>query len=606
LSGKGKGLSHFYDDGHVRSSFKAIYTVLAMIHYRVSYENPLTFYLQIELTLDVAADATAPLELQLPAWRPGRYELQNFAQKIQKVVVEDAATGQPLPYRKLTKDRWEVPNAASRTIRVRYNFYAHQMDAGGSWLDETQLYLNPVQALMYAEDWQLEECELTLVLPENWQVACGLKQTAPNVFSAKDFDQLADSPLIASPTLTHQQYEAGGLPFHVWVQGEALVNWPKLLADFKAFSEEQLALFGGFPVADYHFLNQFLPYKHYHGVEHNNSTVITLGPAELIMSEGLYKELLGVSCHELFHTWNIKSIRPAEMQPYDYSRENYFRTCFIAEGITTYYGEYLLARSHVRTPAQYFEELNIVLRKHYDDAGGENLSLADASMDLWLDGYKPGVPDRKVSVYHKGALAALILDLTIRQLSGHARSLDDVMRQLYEEFGKTGIGYTEADYVRIVNEVAGRDMHTYFDKFIYGTAPLQEPLDRVLHTVGCQLLVGENASASEGQFGFRTVVKNERTEVTAIWPNSPAAAALTVDDEIVAVNGRRVDMNLQSLLSSGESTYEVSVFRQNRLLTVALAATPGVSFGQRYAIDKLETADAAQQRGFQQWLGWEF
>jgi len=577
-----------------------------MIHYHVSYENPLTFYLQIQLTLEVAADAAAPLELQLPAWRPGRYELQNFAQKLQKVVVEDAATNLPLPYRKLTKDRWEVANAAGRTVRVRYNFYAHQMDAGGSWLDETQLYLNPVQALMYAEGRQLEACELTLALPEGWQIACGLPQTAPNTLSAQDFDHLVDSPLIASPTLVHQEYQAGGVPFHVWVQGEALLNWPRLLADFKAFSEEQLTLFGGLPVADYHFLNQFLPYKHYHGVEHNNSTVITLGPAELIMSEGLYKELLGVSCHELFHTWNIKSIRPAEMQPYDYSRENYFRTCFIAEGITTYYGEYLLARSHVHTPEQYFEELNAVLRKHFDDAGSENLSLADASMDLWLDGYKPGVPDRKVSVYHKGALAALILDLTLRQLSGHARSLDDVMRRLYEEFGKTGIGYTEADYIRIVNEVAGRDMHAYFDKFIYGVAPLTESLAKVLHTVGCQLLVGENASASEGIFGFRTVVKNERTEVTAIWPGSPAAVALTVDDEIVAVNGRRVDMNLQSLLSSSAPQYEVSVFRQNRLLTVMLTATSGAGFGQRYMIDKLETADTAQQQGFQQWLGWEF
>ena len=577
-----------------------------MIHYHVSYENPLTFYLQIQLTLDVAADATAPLELQLPAWRPGRYELQNFAQKIQHVIVEDATTGQPLSYRKLTKDRWEVPNAAGRTVRVRYNFYAHQMDAGGSWLDETQLYLNPVQALMYAEGRQLEECELTLALPEGWQVACGLRQTASNMLSAKDFDHLADSPLIASPTLTHQEYEAGGLPFHIWVQGEAELNWPRILADFKAFSDEQLTMFGGFPVTNYHFLNQFLPYKHYHGVEHNNSTVITLGPAELIMNESLYKELLGVSCHELFHTWNIKSIRPVEMQPYDYSRENYFRTCFIAEGVTTYYGEYLLARSHVRTPAQYFEELNIVLRKHYDDAGGDNLSLADASMDLWLDGYKHGVPDRKVSVYHKGALVAMLLDLTIRQLSNHARSLDDVMRRLYEEFGKTGIGYTEDDYVRIVNAVAGRDMQAYFDKFIYGTAPLLEPLDRVLHSVGCQLLVGENASDSEGTFGFRTVVKNERTEVTSIWPHSPAAATLTVDDEIVAVNGRRVDMNLQSLLSTGASAYEVSVFRQSRLLTMTLTVTPDVRFGRRYAIGKLETAVAAQQRGFQQWLGWEF
>ncbi|MGI4742305.1 MAG: M61 family metallopeptidase [Janthinobacterium lividum] len=578
-----------------------------MTYYHVSFENPLTFYLQIQLMVEVPADAPAPLALQLPAWRPGRYELQNFAQKIQRVEVSDAETDEPLPYCKVTKDRWEVPGAAGRSVRVSYNFYAHQMDAGGSWLDETQLYLNPVQALMYAEGQQDAPCQLTLALPPDWRLACGLPQLLPNVLQASNFDQLADAPLIASPTIRHEQYEAGGLPFHVWAQGEeAVVDWPRLLTDFKAFSEEQLTLFGGFPVADYHFLNQFLPYKHYHGVEHHNSTVIVLGPGELLMHEALYKELLGVSCHELFHAWNIKAIRPAEMQPYDYARENYFRTCYIAEGVTTYYGEYLLARSHVRTPAQYFEELNLVLRKHYDDAGGQNLSLADASMDLWLDGYKPGVPDRKVSVYHKGALAALLLDLTIRQLHGHTRSLDDVLRRLYEDFGKTGVGYTDEDYTRIVSEVAGRKMQVYFDKFINGTAPLQEPLDRALHTVGCQLVTYENASASESTFGFRTVVKNERTQVSYIWPGSPAALAFSVDDEVVAINGCRVDMNLQSLLSTDAPHYEVAVFRQNRLVLVALAVQPGVGFGPRYAIEKLAEADEAQRAGFQKWLGWEF
>ena len=578
-----------------------------MTYYHVSFENPLTFYLQVQLLVEVPAEAAEPLGLQLPAWRPGRYELQNFAQKIQRVDISDAETDEPLPYRKTTKDRWEVAGVAGRSVRVRYNFYAHQMDAGGSWLDETQLYLNPVQAFMYAEGQQEAPCQLTLALPPDWRLASGLPQPAPNVLQADDFDQLADAPLIASPTIQHEQYEAAGVTFHVWAQGEdAVVNWPRLLTDFKAFSEEQLRLFGGFPVADYHFLNQFLPYKHYHGVEHHNSTVIVLGPAELLMHEALYKELLGVSCHELFHAWNIKAIRPAEMQPYDYARENYFRTCYIAEGITTYYGEYLLARSHVRTPAQYLEELNVVLRKHYDDTGSQNLSLADASMDLWLDGYKPGVPDRKVSVYHKGALVTLLLDLTIRQLHGHARSLDDVMRRLYDDFGKTGRGYTDEDYARVVTEVAGRKMQVYFDKFINGTAPLQEPLDRALHTVGCQLVAHENASASESLFGFRTVVRNERTEVAYIWPGSPAAAALTADDEVVAINGRRVDLNLQSLLSTEAAHYEVAVFRQNRLVLVELVAQPGTFYGPRYTIEKVAEADESQRTGFQKWLGWEF
>jgi predicted metalloprotease with PDZ domain len=211
-----------------------------------------------------------------------------------------------------------------------------------------------------------------------------------------------------------------------------------------------------------------------------------------------------------------------------------------------------------------------------------------------------------VSVYHKGALVALLLDLTLRQLSGHTRSLDDVMRRLYDDFGKTGIGYTEADYVRIVEEVAGRKMDAYFSKFIYGLEPLAGPLNKALHTVGCGLIVQENASASEGIFGFRTVVKNERTEVTSIWPGSPAAVALTVDDEIVAVEGRRVDMNLQTLLNAGAAQYQVSVFRQNRLLTVTLAAAPGRSFGQRYAVEQVPGADAAQREGFAKWLGNNF
>ncbi|AIZ63087.1 peptidase M61 [Hymenobacter sp. DG25B] len=578
-----------------------------MIHYYVSFENPLTFYAQVQITFEVPATAAGALELQLPAWRPGRYELQNFAQKVQRVVVEDAASSEPLSYRKLTKDRWEVSSAAGRTVRVRYNFYAHQMDAGGSWLDETQLYLNGVQCFMYVEGRQEEACQLTLALPTGWQIACGLPQSGPNTLQARSFDHLVDSPLIASPTLAQHTYQAQGIPFYVWIQGECTPDWARILQDFAAFTEEQLTLFGGFPVSDYHFLNQILPYKHYHGVEHGNSTVITLGPAELLMTEVLYKEFLGVSCHELFHTWNIKSIRPAEMQPYDYARENYFRTCYIAEGITTYYGEYLLARSGVRTVEQYFQELNTVLRKHYDDYGRYNLSLADASMDLWLDGYKPGVPDRKVSVYHKGALVALLLDITIRNLSQHQRSLDDVMRRLWQEFGQPGIGYTEQDYMHLVTEVAGQDMQGYFNDYVYGTAALEQPLAEALATVGCMLLIEENPSASEGTFGFRTVVKNERTEVTDILPGSPAAAALTVDDEIVAVNGRRVAMNLQSLLSANqEMQYEVSVFRQNKLLTVTLQARPEQRYWQKLTVEKRPDATPAQQASFRQWLKQDF
>ena len=256
----------------------------------------------------------------------------------------------------------------------------------------------------------------------------------------------------------------------------------------------------------------------------------------------------------------------------------------------------------MRTAEQYFDELNTVLRKHYDDHSRFNLSLADASIDLWLDGYKPGVPDRKVSVYHKGALVALLLDLTIRRLSHHQRSLDDVMRRLWQEFGKVNVGYTEQDYMQLVSEVAGKPMQRYFDQFVYGTAPLEEPLNKVLHFVGCQLCIQENPSVAESLFGFRAVTKNERTEVAAILPGSPAAAALTIDDEIVAVNGRRVAMNLQCRFANSDEKPELSVVRHNRLLTVTLTAKPDQRFSQNITIEKLSDATPEQQASFKQWL----
>jgi len=589
-----------------------------MTYYHVSFDNPLTFYLQIQLVVAVPADAAALLALQLSAWRPGRYELQNFAQKIQRVEASDADTDAPLPCYKTTKDRWEVPGAAGRAVRVRYRFYAHQLDAGGSWLDETQLYLNPVQALLYAVGHETEACQLTLALPAGWRVACGLPQSEPNVLPAASFDQLADSPLIASPALQHEQYAAGGVAFHVWAQGdEAVLDWPRLLVDFEAFSKAQLDLFGSFPgdgggpgsatSPEFHFLNQFVSGAYYHGVEHAASTVIVLGPASQLMQESLYKELLGVSCHELFHVWNVKAIRPAEMRPYDYARENYFSTCYVAEGLTTYYGEYLLCRARIRTPAQYLDELNTVLRRHFADAGGDNLSLADASTDLWLDGYRPGVPDRKVSVYHKGALVALLLDLTIRQLHQHQRSLDDVLRQLYQEFGQPSQaqqpGYTAADYARVVTEVAGRDMKRYFDQFIHGTAPLVEPLSRALVGVGCELVALENPAEAERAFGLRVTAKADRTSVAYCWPGSPAEAVLSVDDEILAVNGRRETPNPLLLFAENLPAYELTVLRQGRLRTVTLRAEPGRLFGAVYEVQRRAAATAEQQAGFEKWLG---
>jgi predicted metalloprotease with PDZ domain len=482
-----------------------------MIQHQISFSNPLTHFLDI--TIIIPENKQQELYLQLPAWRPGRYELQHFAQKLRGVTA--SANGQAIPVRKVTKDRWAIETGGADTIEIRYSFYARQMDGGGSWLDEEQLYLNGINCLMAVEGREHEPQQLQLAIPANWQIACGLPETQRHTLQAENYDQLVDSPLISSASLKKETYTVAGIPFHIWIQGDCRPDWERIKKDFEAFTKEQLAVFGDFPVADYHYLNEILPYRFYHGVEHVNSTVITLGPGELLMTPALYKEFLGVSSHELFHTWNVKQIRPKEMLPYDFTGENYFRTGYVAEGITTYYGDYMLARSGVFTAAQYFEELNTTLQRYFADHSRHHMSVADSSFDLWLDGYKPGIPDRKVSIYIKGALTALLLDLQLRRATGNEANLDTVMRRLWKGFGKKGIGYTEQDYEQLVLRVGGEEFKSYFERYINGTTPIEDALDEALRYVGCTLKAEDNPMLSERLFGFKTVADAQSTKVTS-------------------------------------------------------------------------------------------
>ncbi|MCC9168343.1 M61 family metallopeptidase [Pontibacter harenae] len=539
--------------------------------------------------------------MQLPAWRPGRYELQNFAQKLRGVTA--SANGESIDIAKETKDRWLVQAAGAETVEVNYSFYARQMDGGGSWLDEQQLYLNGINCFMAVEGRELEACELKLAIREDWQIACGLSEKTKHTLVAANFDELVDSPFIASATLKKATYEVDGIPFHIWIQGDCKPGWQQITQDFEAFTKEQLEVFGNFPVADYHYLNQILSYRYYHGVEHSNSTVITLGPGELLMQPSLYKEFLGVSSHELFHTWNIKKIRPKEMLPYNFAHENYFRTGYVAEGITTYYGDYMLARAGVFTAEQYFEELNTTLQRYFADYSRHNLSVADSSFDLWLDGYKPGIPDRKASIYVKGALTALLLDLQLRKATDNNASLDTLMRQLWENFGKRNIGYTEQDYEQLVESVAGQSFKTYFENYINGTAPIEEPLDRALGYVGCNLKATESPLLYEQLYGFKTVADNQGLKISAIAPGSPASQALSIDDELVALNGRKLEQNLQPLLSETDTSESITLtlFRDKQLREVRLQHN-GQSFYQKYTIEKRPEASEEEKQNFKLWL----
>jgi len=471
------------------------------MRYHLSSPIPESHFIDIECSIDKIGAET--IEIQLPAWRPGRYELQNFAKNIQRFGVFDTS-GNPLIFRKITKDRWLIQTPGVSEIIVRYNYYANIQNAGSSYVSGGFWYVNPVNLCVYAEGYLNEPCTLELAIPDHFQIACGLKKKDTKTLSAKDYYELVDSPLMASATLQHRTYQLQETTFYVWMQGNIKPNWQQILIDFEKFTAAQMAAMGSFPESEYHFLNLILPTPYYHGVEHRHSTMIVLGPDD--EGEGLYTDLLGVSSHELFHAWNIIRIRPKELLPYDFTKENYFSTCFVAEGVTTYYGDLFLRRSGVFDDAAYYRELQVYMKRHFENNRNAQQSLAESSWDLWLDGYEKGIPQRKVSVYHKGALAALILDVTIRKIHQHQYSLDDVMRLLWERFGIPFAGYSLEDYQAIVEEVAGEPLKWYWDDCILSNIPLENHLNHALSWVGLQMVTFSDGTVHLQELGNERAV----------------------------------------------------------------------------------------------------
>jgi predicted metalloprotease with PDZ domain len=575
-----------------------------MIRYKLSASSPSSHFAEIEMHID-NLDA-AEIRVELPSWRPGRYELGNFAKNIRRWNAYNDKN-EMLAYRKISKDTWQVSTEGAKEIFIRYDYFCEQADAGACWIDENQIYINPIHCFLYVEERMHEEHVVELSVPISYKIATSLKKTGKTL-SAENYHELVDSPFISSANLQSEKYSVNETDFYIWFQGNVKPDWSKVLRDFEAFTKIQFETMGSFPFDEYHFLIQTLPYKFYHGVEHLKSTVLALGPGTELMKNPLYIDFAGVASHELFHAWNVKTIRPAEMFPYNYKKENYSRLGFVYEGVTTYYGDLFLAKCGVYSAQQFFAEIGARLQKHFDNYGRFNLSVADSSFDTWLDGYVQGVPGRKVSIYDEGCLIALMCDLMIRRRTNQKYSLDDVMWTLYNDFGKKNIGYTDHDYISIVEHISGQPMADFFIDYVYGTENDEKLISEVLAYAACDLVKRPSTEESERFFGFKTTTDNSITYVSAIAPGSPAFnAGISRNDELVAVNELRVHDNLQPLLKmfSGEKIVLTLISPMKNLKDVTLTPSK-IDFYSKYSIVKKENADTSSREFFKSWLNHEF
>lgn len=566
--------------------------------YTFSIDNPQQQY--IAISCEISSDKKETT-VHFPTWRPGRYEIGDFAKNVKGFSVKDE-NGKALAFHKTNKDTWLVKNNEASTFVVSYSYYAAELNAGSTFLSKDQLYVNPVNCCVFTPETMDEQQEVILNIPKTWTVAGAMYPENGSYFLA-DYHQLVDTPFICSATMQHKSFESHGTKFHIWFQGEVKPKWEVLLRDFEKYTDEQIKRFSEFPVKEYHYLFQITPTKGYHGVEHKTSTVILLGPSYEVF-EGLYTELLGVSSHELYHTWNVKSIRPIEMQPYDYTQENFSPLGYLCEGVTTYLGDLFLYQSGVFDEKQYFKELNNQLQRHFDNHGRFNYSVAESSWDTWLDGYVAGAPNRKVSIYTEGCLLAFVTDVWIRKLNNENKSIHDVMRALYYDFALKGKGVSEADYKAVVENVAGESYDWLFNEYIHGTKAYEAILCDALDWLGLKLDHIPSPKYSHARLGFKSIASAKDFVIKAIYVGGPAdLAGLMLDDKVIAVNGYACEGELEKWLNYFEE--EDKVLTINRNGNVFEAKLPGLNrnFYHIYSISHKKKVLPIQERAYRVWAG---
>jgi predicted metalloprotease with PDZ domain len=581
------------------------------LRYRIGWTRPNDhlFDIRIEFT----AGRRNP-ELSLPVWRPGRYLRQNYAANVRQWRARIAG-GPALPMDKTEPSRWRVQAARGDRIVVEYRFYAGVLDAGSSFLDESEAYFNGSNLFMMVALQRQRPIDMEIVHPAAWKVETQLESTdgppgavrrkaRGTIWRARDFDHLIDSPTIASPSLITHAFEESGATIRLVFQSAVGIDTEQYVEPVRRIVRFQAALFGGLPLRDYRFL--YHVGDRWHGVEHEDSSSIMLRRDQLEGArpgdEG-YDHFLAITAHEFFHLWNVKRIVPLKFTPYDYSAETPSRLLWAMEGITSYYGERTLLRAGLWTMERYFKHLAGEIQTLESAPGREFLSLAQASFDGWLQ--DPAQMHDKsnawISFYNKGEIVSALLDLEIRRQTRGRRSLDDVMRLLWQDYGRKRRGMPEDGIERAVAKVVGKTVRRFFERFIEGVQPL--PYDELLRSAGIEM-VWKRRRAGEFWLGVIAERREGRLVLESVVAGSPAAAAgLRPNDEIIAVGQRRIASknHLDRVLkNNGFKPVPILLARNREIIQREIAPAEDPSFSLE--LRPRGKATPAEERRRREWL----
>jgi len=597
----------------------------APIHYTVLPARPEAHVFRI--TCRIAEPDPLGQRLSLPAWIPGSYMIRDFAKNVIRLFA--TAEGHPVAVNKLDKSTWQC-EPTEGPLTIEYEIYAYDLSVRSAHFDHDHAYFNGTSLFLQVHGRESNPHTVELLPPphaENWQVATALpRDGAPEWgfgrYRANDYDELIDHP-VEMAAFRRIDFHAGGRPHHVVITGRHRVDGDRLARDLERICETQIALFGELPdgIERYLFLVMAVG-DGYGGLEHRSSCSLLCSredlpfPGMTRITDG-YRQFLGLCSHEYFHLWNVKRIKPAAFVPYDLAHETYTRQLWAFEGITAYYDDLTLARSGVIPPESYLELLGQTITRVLRGHGRHLQSVAESSFDAWTRFYKQdeSAPNTIVSYYTKGSLVALTLDFTLRQTTGGRKSLDDLMRRLWHDYGKTGEGVAEGEIERLASEMAGTDLDDFFARYLYGTE--DPPLDELFELAGIRFRLRPASSQDDKggtpppkpahlplSLGARMSSDPVGVRLTHVFEGGPAQkAGLAAGDLIIAFDALKVDRgSLEKRLATRQPGEVITVhfFHRDELRQTALALEEAPADTCYLTIDPEATLEQAAFR--RDWL----
>ncbi|SDS26575.1 PDZ domain-containing protein [Gramella sp. MAR_2010_147] len=565
--------------------------------YHISFENAVHHEAKVKISFPEVK--TNELNIRMSRTSPGRYALHEFVKNVYGFKATDGK-GNELKIERNDPYSWKV-SGHDGSVNIEYILFANRGDGTYSQIDETHAHLNIPATFMYAEEFEHRPIEVNFNVREdlNWKVATQLKQKSGTTYTAPNLYYFMDSPTeISDFDMKSFKLDGQEIQFALHHQGTE-EEFAEYFDQVERIVKQEKAVFGNLPEFDYNkytFLACYMPNVSGDGMEHRNSTILTDKES---LAEGGMKGNIGTVAHEFFHAWNVERIRPAELEPFDFSKANMTGSLWFAEGFTSYYTGLMLCRANVKTPKEYIEGLTGTFNYVWNSPALEYFSPIEMSYQApFVDAATSVDPTNRentfVSYYSYGSILGLALDLSLRQKD---LNLDDFMKLMWEKHGKNEVAYKIEDIEKTLEKYAGAEFASnFFSNYIYKSK--MPNYKELLKSVGIKLLQKE-----ENHFGASVKETDSGLEITRnTFNDSPAyKAGLTAGDIILSFNGTEMKTRKEMdeiIQNSKEGKIKISFkrFGIQKTTEVQLGKNPAYTI----SLDEDASKDALKNR--EEWL----